>query len=133
MNRIAIKIDNNNQWFATVLVKKGNHTAPVKFKIDTGCNAVILSHSTLESLGYSAKSEDLEKLPSVTGKQVSGDKQIFKDLGEIALYRNTTTHICNGNAICHATHETNDLMGTEVFKQFTNVAFNLKEKYMELQ
>jgi len=33
--------------------------------------------------------------------------------------------ICNASVICHTTQETNDLLGTEVLRQFSGVTFGL--------
>jgi len=104
-------------------------------KVDNGCNALVLSYDTLEKLGISTKTADLENLPNKTGRLASGEKHTFKNLGEVSLYRTgeQPIHICNVEAICHATRETNDLLGTEVFSQFTDVNFRLSgNKYMEL-
>ena len=133
--RIKLEIDKNNQWFASVWVTLQNRSKQVRFKVDTGCNAVVLSHKTLQKLGLSVASADLEKLKSVTGKQASGEKHIFKELGMVSLYlyKDHTTHVCNTEAICHATRATNDLLGTEVLNQFMDVNFRLSDdKYMEL-
>jgi hypothetical protein len=96
---------------------------------------VVLSHGTLERLGLSSDTANLSKLPDVSGALASGEKHKFKKLGGISLYLDPAQaiHICNTEAICHSTHETNDLLGTEAFKQFSGVAFNIAgDKYMEL-
>ena len=56
---IDLEIDRNNQWFAFVWVKLGKRSAIVRFKIDTGCNALVLSHKTLKALGYSSTKDNL--------------------------------------------------------------------------
>ena len=44
-----------------------------------------------------------------------------------------TVQAIKDQSACHATRETNDLIGTEVFKQFADVIFRLHgDKYMEL-
>jgi len=131
---IRLQVDHNNQWFASIWVKIGTTTKLVRFKIDTGCNAVVLSHSTLESFGISTGTTSLSKLTTVPGTLASGVENIFKKLGKVSLYKNKQAlHICDIEAICHSTHETNDLLGTEVFRQFSGVLFNLVgDRYMEL-
>ena len=134
--RIELDVDASNQWFASIWVKVRDRHRRVRFKIDTGCNAVILSHGTLKKLGFSTAVMDLAKLPSMTGKLASGETTAFKQIGKLTLYKGSElgVPICEANAICHATHNTNDLLGTEVFKQFANVKFKLsgKQPYMEL-
>jgi len=130
-----LTVDENNQWFVSAWVALSQRKAMVRFKIDTGCNSLVLSHNTLKGLGLSIKSTDLSKLPNETAKLASGEISSFKKLGEVSLYtdKSQSVLICNAQAICHATRATNDLMGTEVFRQFTGVNFNLiTEKYMEL-
>jgi len=133
--RIELEIDNNNQWFAFIWVELGKKRAMVRFKIDTGCNALVLSHKTLTALGYNTSKDKLSKLPSIHGKLASGDKHTFRQLGEVSLsiVQGQRMQICEVKAICHSTQETHDLLGTEVFKQFKGVSFILKDKkQMEL-
>jgi predicted aspartyl protease len=134
--QLELSVDSNHQWFATMWVMLQGRKQEVRFKVDTGCNALVLSHNTLKSLGLSVKSTDLSKLPNETAKLASGEISSFKKLGEVSLYmdKSQSVLICNAQAICHATRATNDLMGTEVFRQFSGVNFNLiTEKYMELR
>jgi len=133
--RRKLTVDSNNQWFVSMWVDLRGRIEEVRFKVDTGCNAVVLSHNTLKKLGFSSKNEDLSKLPPETGRLASGEKSDFRSSGAISLHadKNRTEHICDVNAICHATRKTNDLLGTAAFKQFLGVDFNLKgDKYMEL-
>ncbi|MCL1877448.1 MAG: retropepsin-like domain-containing protein [Defluviitaleaceae bacterium] len=133
--KIELSVDPHDQWFVSVWVTLNQKSAPVTFKVDNGCNALVLSHDTLKKLGISTNVENLDKLPNKIGKLASGEKRTFKSLGSVSLFQpgKKQLRICDANAICHATHETNDLMGTEVFKQFTDVHFRLiGNKYMEL-
>jgi len=133
--RIELTVDPHNQWFATVWVIANGQKAKIEFKVDSGCNALVLSHETLKKLAISTKPLDLEKLPDMTGKLATGVKSRFKQLGVVSLYsiNKPPVHICNAKAICHARRETNDLIGTEVLQQFTDVNFHLSgHKYMEL-
>jgi predicted aspartyl protease len=133
--KIELSIDTNHQWFVSVWVELQERRQEVRFKVDTGCNALVLSHSTLKKLGFSVSEASLSKLQSITGKHADGEKSNYKNLGEVSLFsaENQEGHICNAPAICHATRKTNDLIGTAVLKQFCKVDFNLVgDKYMEL-
>jgi len=132
---VKIEIDHHNQWFTSIMVKIGNIAKPVRFKIDTGCNAVVLSHSTLRKMGLDTSAKNLARLPEIQGTLASGEEHQFIKLGKVSLHKGNKqlTHICGVEAICHSTHETNDLLGTEVFRHFRNVSFCLiDEKCMEL-
>ena len=134
--KFRMKIDENNQWFVTAWVFVGNRKVPVAFKVDTGCNSLILSHRTLNKLGVSTTETDLAKFSALPGKLASGDKHVFRKLGAVSLFqdKNKTVQICRADAICHSTQETHDLLGTEIFRQFNGVEFGLiDEKYMELK
>jgi len=131
--RIALRTDPYEQWFASVLVTIHGRTSEVEFKVDTGCNSLVLSHSTLKRFGIPTDAATLGKLPDESVRLASGEKSPFKRLGEVALHHTDRNYICRAPAICHATRKTNDLMGTVVFRQFTGVNFSLAvEKYMEL-
>ena len=133
---VKIEIDNHKQWFASVMIKIGNAIKPVRFKIDTGCNAVVLSHSTLKKLGLETNENNLAKLPGLKGTLANGEEHQFRKLGKVSLHKGNKefTHICDAEAICHATHETNDLLGTEAFCQFIGVSFLLADvRRMNLQ
>lgn len=133
--KIKLTVDPHNQWFVRMFVTIGGKGVPVTFKVDNGCNSLVLSHDTLGKLGVSINAADLEKLPSKTGRLASGEKHTFKGRGAVSLYRtgNQPVHICNAEAICRGTRETRDLLGTEVLSQFTDVHFRLSgNTYMEL-
>ena len=133
--RIELSVDSNHQWFVTIWVSVQGRTKSVDFKVDTGCNALVLSHGTLRRLGFSVSESDLVKLQSISGKHADGEKSNYKNLGEVSLFshENHEGHICDVQAICHAARKTNDLIGTAVLKQFCKVDFNLTgDKYMEL-
>jgi hypothetical protein len=134
--RMDLEIDQFNQWFVTLFVRLGSAFLPVRFKVDTGCNALVLSHKTLKRLGRSTDKTTLATLSDVPGTLASGETHTFKQLGGIFLFQDIkrTTPVCNTNAICHATRQTNDLLGTEVFRQFSGVSFNLVgDRFMELK
>jgi len=134
--RFELKVDGRNQWFVYVWVSIGEKKTYVEFKIDTGCNALVLSHSTLSDLGFSIKEADLAKLSPMSGKLASGDIHTYRKLGAVSLYQNKgqMAQICKVDAICHSTRETHDLLGTEVFRQFSGVSFNLVgDRHMELK
>ena len=133
--RIAMDIDQHNQWFISLFVLVNGVLKPVRFKIDTGCNALVLSHKTLQRLGKPTDTSTLSKLPELSGKLASGEKNIFKKLGNVTLFQDSkqSVQICNANVICHATKQTNNLLGTEVLHQFAGVSFRIKgNKYLEL-
>ena len=134
--KLELTVDSNNQWFVPVWVSIGGKKYRVRFKVDTGCNSLVLSHSTLKNMGFSAIKTDLSKLPPVSGKLASGDEHTFVKLGTVSLCqdRKQAVQICKADAICHSTHETHDLLGTEVLRQFNGVIFSLVgDKYMELE
>jgi len=133
--RIEMSVDINHQWFVTVWVTLQGRNQEVRFKVDTGCNALVLSHNALKKLGFSTSESDLSKLQSITGKLADGEKTNYKSLGEVSLFsgENREGHICDVQAICHSIRKTNDLIGTAVLKQFCKVDFNLSgDTYMEL-
>jgi hypothetical protein len=91
----------------------------------------VLSRKTLTKFGLTES--ELINLPKTTGVQASGEHHPYLKLGTISLHQSKNTPICKTEAVCHATHETHDLIGTEVFMKFCGVAFNLfGNKYMEL-
>jgi predicted aspartyl protease len=133
--KIEISVDSNDQWFATLAVVVAGKRVNVDFKIDTGCNALVLSRRTLQRLGIEADTQALSQLATTTGRLASGEKSEFKAIGNVSLIGadSRAMHICTAPAICHATRETNDLLGTKVLRQFKHVNFCLREeKYMEL-
>ena len=133
--RFDLTIDHSNQWFISAWVHIAGRKANAHFKVDTGCNALILSHRTLKLLGITTDEAELSKLPQVSGELASGTKDIFRKLGMVSLYRDggQALHIGKFPAMCHAGRQTHDLLGTEVFRQYAGVAFGLKgNKHMEL-
>ena len=134
--KFDMEVDPDNQWFVNVWVAISGRNVFVRFKVDTGCNSLVLSHRTLNKLRISTDKADLSKLMPVPGKLASGDKHTFRKLGAVSLCqdKNQAVQICKADAICHSTHETHDLLGTEVLRQFSNVTFGLiGDKYMELK
>ena len=131
-----LRVDTHNQWFVSLWVCIGERRAYTEFKIDTGCNSLVLSHKTLNKLGLSTDNENLSKLISISGKLASGDTHTYKKLGAVLLFQDKgqTVQICKADAICHSTKETHDLLGTEVLRKFSNVSFGLNgDKYIELK
>lgn len=129
--KIHMRIDSRKQWFARFWVLISKKTVFVEFKVDTGCNSVVLSRKTLKKFGLTEN--DLAKLPQTTGIQASGENHPYLKLGTISLQQSKGISICDTIAVCHATHETHDLMGTEVFMKYCGLAFKLTgNKYMEL-
>jgi len=133
---IPMLIDSHNQWFVDCWILLNSKIKTVRFKVDTGCNALVLSHDTLERFGYSTHPTKLSKLSPMTGTLASGDKHVFRKIGVVSLYRDIkrTVHICDAKSICHSSHETHDLLGTEVLRQFGGVTFSLdSKKFIELR
>jgi len=129
--QMGLTVDSRKQWFARIWVFIGKEAVLVHFKIDTGCNSLVLSRKTLKKFGLTEN--DLAKLPKTTGVQASGEKHHYRKLGTVSLRQSKNIHICNTESVCHATRETHDLIGTEVFMKFGGLAFNLTgNKYMEL-
>ena len=134
--RIELFVDINHQWFVNMWVVLQGRKQEARFKVDTGCNALVLSHVTLKRLGFSMSEPELAKLPGLKAKHAGGEISNYKTLGTVSLFshENQVGHICDAPAICHATRKTNDLIGTAVLKQFCKVDFNLTgDKYMELR
>lgn len=130
-----LEIDPKNQWFVPIWVSIGGRNVFVRFKVDTGCNALVLSHRTLNKIGFLTHETNLSKLPPASAKLASGDKHVFRKIGTVSLChdKKQAIQICTANAVCHSTHETHDLLGTEVLRQFKGVTFNLADnKHMEL-
>ena len=130
---ILMNMSKSGQWLVDLIVKIGNKKVPVRFKLDTGCNGVALSHKTLRNFGISTDESTLSKLTDEVVMLASGERSDFKKLGKIAIYRGTSK-ICDTKAVCHIKNQTNNLLGTEVFNQFAQVRFILDkgEEYMEL-
>ena len=71
--KFELIVDAYNQWFVFMWVFLGGRKVFTRFKIDTGCNAVVLSHRTLNKLGFSTDETGLSKLPAISGALASGD------------------------------------------------------------
>jgi hypothetical protein len=61
--RLSISIDPYNQIFVSLTIAANNANAEAFFKIDTGCNAVILSRKTLNDLGIDTTPKALAERP----------------------------------------------------------------------
>ncbi|MCL2356598.1 MAG: hypothetical protein FWC70_05480 [Defluviitaleaceae bacterium] len=133
--KFELTVDHANQWFIWAWVHIAGRKAYTQFKVDTGCNALILSHRTLKLLGITTDEAELSKLPEISGALAGGTTDIFRKLGAISLYCDKGQAIYAGKipALCHATRQTHDLLGTEVLRLFSGVSFSLKgNKFMEL-
>jgi hypothetical protein len=134
--KFELTVDHSNQWFVWAWVHIAGRKSYTQFKVDTGCNSLILSHRTLKLLGITTNEAELSKLAEVSGTLASGDIHTYRKLGVVSLCqdRNQTIQICKADAICHAIRQTNDLLGTEVFRQFSSASFNLVgDRHMELK
>jgi len=116
-------INSNNQWFVGLTVAIKDKQADIEFKVDTGCNCLLISHSTLKNLGISTSQTAIAKLPDTVGLSVS-EKIQLKQIGKISLFYGDT-HIGDFDAYCHATRETHDLLGATVFQAFIGAHFDL--------
>ena len=130
--KIPISIDSKNQIFATLRVVLNKASIDVRFKIDTGCNVVLLSRSTLADLGFATSHDTLLKLPIVQASVGDGSKTNFRQAGLVALYSGNL-HISSVPVICHTTKNTRDLLGTSVLHKFSKYTIHVKGKmYLEL-
>ena len=59
--QIPVDIDIDNQVLSTLKVANGTKVADVRFKIDTGCNIVVLNHDTLKDLGFGVTQQSIRK------------------------------------------------------------------------
>jgi len=133
--KFDLTVDRHKQWFVPVWVSIGGRKALITFKVDSGCNSLVLSHRTLSKLGIPTDNDTLSKLPEIPGALASGTTDIFRKLGAVSLFhdKKQSAQIGKIPAICHAARQTHDLLGTEVLGLFDGIGFNLKgNKYMEL-
>ena len=49
--KLKLRVDSTNRWFVSVWIFVGKNKSRIEFKVDTGCNSLVLSHSTLKNLG----------------------------------------------------------------------------------
>jgi len=125
--KIPIRIDANNQIFTTLTAIHNKTPIDVYFKIDNGCNAVIIRRNTLKSLGFDTSVQSLNKLPVVNAKLADGRVTNFRQVGEILLIHNNC-RICTVPVICHLTRQTNDLLGTSVLHKFGSYTISTRGK-----
>ena len=119
--KIRMQIDKQNQWFTNISVVVDKRIAKTEFKIDTGCNCLLLSHITLQKLGLCAS--DIAKLPDAAATSVS-ERIPLKRVGKVSLYYGKNL-IGTFDAHCHATRSTNDLLGSPILQKFKQVHFDL--------
>ncbi|MCL1845018.1 MAG: hypothetical protein FWF77_03855 [Defluviitaleaceae bacterium] len=65
--KMRLRTDSHNQWFVSAWVVIATRKVFVEFKVDNGCNGLVLNHKTLDDLGFSSNIKDLSKLPDATG------------------------------------------------------------------
>ena len=129
---LPVLIDARGQILTTLRVAIGKSTADVYFKIDTGCNVVLLSHSSLEELGIQTSADALRKLPPVSATIGDGSMADFRIVGDVNLFSGKT-HICAVKAICHTTQKTRNLLGTSVLHKFSRYIVQVRgTTYLEL-
>jgi hypothetical protein len=125
--KIPIRIDASDQIFTTLTAVHKKMSVDVYFKIDNGCNAVIIRRNTLKSLGFDTSPQALGKLPEVNAKLADGRAVNFRQVGEIVLIHGNC-RICSVPVICHLTRQTNDLLGTSVLHKFASYMINTRGK-----
>jgi len=116
----------NNQIFTDLTISANNKSISAEFKIDTGCNTVLLNHRVLNRLGIDTSKETLEKLPIARASIADGTTENYRHIGNIALYTGNK-HICDVPVICHTSKETRNLLGTTVLHLFNKYSFQVKE------
>jgi hypothetical protein len=119
-----MKIDKRNQWFVDITTVINNTDIVVAYKVDTGCNGLILSHATLKQFGISTTAESLANLKSAAASGIAEDIKL-RELGEVTLYYDKLL-IGTFRAYCHPTRETHDLLGSPVLQAFDKVGIDLK-------
>jgi hypothetical protein len=114
------------QIYANILVAKKGDTSvlEVEFKIDNGCNIVLLNKDTLRDLGFDVTKEALSKLPNESASLAVGTVSNFKCVGMIVMATETKKFICGVKVYCHANKTTRDLLGTSALHQFNE--YNVK-------
>ncbi|MDR2167747.1 MAG: retroviral-like aspartic protease family protein [Clostridiales bacterium] len=130
--KLPIHIDNSGQILVTLTVAANNRSIDVDFKLDTGCNSVVLSRETLEKLGVKTDAATMSKRAPIEASVADGSVVSFRQAGNVNLYsgRDGLGEI---DVICHATHETRNLLGTSALHKFARYAINVKDyQYLEL-
>ncbi|MDR2168191.1 MAG: hypothetical protein LBE35_10145 [Clostridiales bacterium] len=133
--KIPIIIDKqSNVIFVTLTVVINNKVADIPFKLDTGCNSVVLKHKTLQAFGIDTTSKAMRNKPSMPGRLADGTSSNFKQVGDIALYSNGNL-LAKTGVICHATQETNNLLGTSVLHRYLSYKIQVGGdfQYLELE
>jgi hypothetical protein len=121
---MKMRIDTRNQWFVIVKTVVGDMGIPVAYKVDTGCNGLILSHATLKQFGMSTTAKSLSKLKSANASGIAEDIKLG-EVGMATLYYDKLL-IGTFRAYCHPTRETHDLLGSPVLQAFEKVDIDLK-------
>jgi len=130
--KIPIYIDKNGQELTTLITAAGDRAIKTLFKIDSGCNAVLMRRGALQALGFDTSEQALSKLPNVGASLSDGSTTAFKQVGEIVLIHGTC-RICTVPVICHATKDTRNLLGTSVLHKFASYKVSTRGKtFLEL-
>ena len=125
--QIPIRIDENGQEWVTLITAAENKSIKTLFKIDSGCNVVLMRRSALQALGFDTSMVALSRLPDVGASLSDGSVASFKQVGEIALIHGTC-RICTVPVICHATKSTRNLLGTSVLHKFNSYKVTTRGK-----
>jgi predicted aspartyl protease len=130
--QIPIRIDENGQELVTLITANGNVAIKTLFKIDSGCNAVLMRRGSLQALGFDTSEAALNKLPDVGASLSDGSTAAFKQVGEIVLIHGQC-RICAVPVICHATKNTRNLLGTSVLHKFNSYKISTRGRaFLEL-
>jgi predicted aspartyl protease len=129
---IPARIDSFGQILIELRVLTGNVVADVLFKMDNGCNSVMLNHKTLRNFGINTSPKALEKYPVIGANIVDGSDANFRQIGNFSISYGKM-HIATVPVICHAQRETRNLLGTSVLHKFSKYAVNVKGYFQSLE
>ena len=135
MLNIEMRITQMREWRVSLDVRLRPDSAckPVDFKVDSGCNTVLLSHVSLKLLGMRTIQEELGRLPKKEANIATGEIRTFKSLGKVALSLGGVS-IGEFDAICHPTRQTKDLLGSNVLMACKNLGFKFGDmSYMTME
>ena len=126
MNKIIVPIDvSGGQFFVDLTVSANSKILEVDFKIDTGCNVVVLSRNTLKRFGIDVSQKALEK-KKIPKTSIADNSMVhYRIVRNISLYSGRI-FICEVPVICHTTRQTNNLLGVGVLHKFEKYAIQLK-------
>jgi hypothetical protein len=125
--KIPVMIDAKNQVITTLNVAANNKQLDVVFKIDNGCNAVLMWRDSLKDLGFDVSQAALNKLPEIGATLGDGSVVNFRQIGEVVLIHKNCK-ICSVPVVCHTSKNTRNLLGTSVLHKFGSYMINTRGK-----